>query len=44
MKNLLDDNIRVHGVKSYNKHGKRETEYKIKRAYHLQDTEDVQII
>ena len=44
-KKLLDDNIRVYRVKYYNKHGKRETEQKMKeRIYHLQDIEDVQII
>ena len=41
-KQLLEDKIRVHGVKSYNKHSKRETKQKMKkRIYHLQDMEGV---
>ena len=41
-KTLLEDDIRVHGVKSYNKHSKRETKQKMKkRIYHLQDMEGV---
>ena len=32
-KTLLEDNIRVHGVKSYNKHSKRETKQKMEKGY-----------
>ena len=32
-KKLLEDNIRVHGVKYCNKHGKRETKKKMKKCY-----------
>ena len=44
-KKLLEDNIRVHGVKSFNKNSKRETKQNKtkdgKRIYHLQDMEGV---
>ena len=41
-KNLLENNIRVHGVKSYNKHNKRETKQKMEKGiYYLQDMEGV---
>ena len=41
-KKLLEDNIRVHGVKSYNK---RETKQKMEKIiYHLQDMEGVHMI
>ena len=32
-KKLLEDNIRAHEVKSYNKHGKKETEQKMKKGH-----------
>ena len=44
-KRLLEDNIRVHGVKSYNKHSKRETKQKMENIiYHLRDMEGVHMI
>ena len=45
MQKLLEDNIRVHGVKLYNKHSKQETKQKMeKRIYHLRDMEGVLMI
>ena len=42
---LLEDNIRMQGVKSYSKSNKREAKQKMdKRVYHLQDGKDVQIV
>ena len=42
MQKLLEDNIRVHGVKLYKKHSKQETKQKMeKRIYHLRDMEGV---
>ena len=32
MKKLLEDNIKVHEIKSYNKYGKRETGQKVKKG------------
>ena len=32
-KKLLEDNIRVHGIKSHNKHSKRETKLKMEKGY-----------
>ena len=44
-KTLLEDDIRVHGVKSYNKHSKRETKQKMENIiYHLRDMEGVHMI
>ena len=44
-KNLLEDNIRVHGVQLYKKYSKQETKHKIeKRIYHIQDMDDVHMI
>ena len=38
----MENNIRVHGIKSYNKHNKRETKQKMENIiYHLQDMEGV---
>ena len=44
-KQLLEENIRVRGFKSYKKYNKREAKQKMdKRVYHLQDSKDVQIV
>jgi len=45
MQKLLEDDIRVHGVKSYNKHSKQVTKQKMEKIiYHLQDMEGVHMI
>ena len=44
-KRLLENDIRVHGVKSYKKYSKQEENQKMKkRIYHLQNMEDVHMI
>ena len=43
-KRLLEDNIKVHGVQSYNKHSKQEKTKDGKIIYHLQDMDNVHMI